>query len=397
MVRGAGGRRLKSQTSSSSKTRSSEQRKRVTSPRLTSPPKSSSTPLPQPKEKEKGTTSESTRVESSAGIKSDTLPPKQPEQAVATPKNSSKSQSVSKTLLKASEGGEGEVTSSEGGAEVRVKAKKPGDQSLKSRATPDHSEHAEDSSNAAAAVLEATDNGVMAAAENTAPLTVVEQTALMQEEAHKQPDTSTSSPPLSTQDSKTRDVELIRKNSSPETQSSPTATASNAVGEDSTLVPSQTGNSTGHSSVQHDTQQDSTVTQQTAIKETPLTDQTLKSKSEGDSTVDRKPKEPDSIPVITSEQPHTRDKEQEINTKATETKDSTVHQLRRSPGMSEPERGQSPSSVAVQDKGKGEKPLDDEQKPESTPPKEITGVKESIEHPDIDRLKKVHVACSIHV
>ena len=394
MARGTGARRLKSQTSSSNKTQSSEQRKRVTSPRLTSPPKSSSTPLPQPKEKEK-----STSVENSSDLEPGTSSiPKQPEQAVATPRNSSKSQSVSKTLLKASEGGEGEVTSSEGGAEVRVKAKKPSNQSLKSRATPDLSEPVNDSSHAAAAVLEATDSGITAA-QTIAPLTVVEQTALMQEETDKMPDTS--SRPLSTQDSKTRDIDSTRKSSSsPESQPTPTAITSNAVGEDTTRVPSQTGNSTGHSAVHRDTQQDSTDTQQAAVKQTPLSDQTLETKSETDSNIESKPREQDNIPVITNEQPHTRDKEQEINTKATETKDSTLHQLQTSPGMSEPERGQSPSSVAIQDKGVGERgqqpPGDDRQKNESTTPKESVGVKESIEHPDIDRLKKVHTCSMFH-
>jgi hypothetical protein len=369
----------------------------VTSPRLTSPPKSSSTPLPQPRGKEKSSTTESTRAESCAGIESGTSSSQKSEQAVTTPKNSSKSQSVSKTLLKASEGEEGDVSSSKGDAElhVRVKAKKPSDQSLN---TPDHSEPIKESSGAAAAVLEATDSGIIAA-ENNAPLTVVEQTALMQEETAKQPDTSTSSPPLSTQDSKTRDVELTRKSSSPETQSSPTATASNAVGEDTTQVPSQTGNSNGHSAVQRDTQQDSTDTQQTALTRIPLTDQTLETKSEGDSNLKSKPKEQNNI--VANEQSHTEDKE--LNTQATETKDSTVHQLQASssdPGMSEPERGQSPSSVAVKDRGEGEggqQPLDDEQKYESTPLKESAGVKQSREHPDTDRLKKVELHSIVHV
>ena len=385
MARGVGARRLKSQTSSSNKTQSSEQRKKVTSPRLTSPPKSSSTPLPQPKEKEKSSISESTRVESSSNIESGTSSSLKPEQVVTTPKNSSKSQSISKTLVKSSEAEEGEAGSSEGGTEV--KAKKPSDQSLKSRTTctPDLSEPVKDSNDAA--ILETTDSG-STAAENNA-LTVVEQTALMQEERNKQLDGS--SPPLSTEDSKTGDVELTRKSSSPESPSSPTAAANSIVEEGTAQVPSQTDNSDRHSAMHRDAQHDSTDTQQTAVKQMPLTDQKLETKLESDSNLESKPREQDKM--ITNEQSHTENKE--LHTKATETKDSAVHQLQTPSSdrqTNEPERDQGPSSVAVQDKGEGERgqqPVIDEQNDESTPPKEKAATKESVEHPDIDSLKKV--------
>ena len=403
MARGAGARRLKSQTSSSNRTQSSEQRKKVTSPRLTSPPKSSSTPLPQPKEKEKGSTSESTGVESSSRTESGTGSSPKPEQVVATPKNSSKSQSISKTLMKASEGEKGEASSPEGGEEI--KAKKPGDQNWKSRATPDRSEPVKDSNNAATAILEATDSGGSTAAKNNA-VTVVEKTAVMKEETNKQLDTSSLNLPVSTKDSKTRDAELTRKSSSPESQSLPTATTGTAhstahgtVEEKGTghQVPSQTENSSGHSAIHHDAQQDSTDTQQTRVKQTPLADQKLETKPERDSNSESKPREQDK--VITNEQSHTGNKE--FITKATETKDSTVqHEQLQTPSgddgqMSEPERGRSPSSVVVQDKGKGEggqQPVDGGKKDKSTPPEGSAAANESS---DIDRLKKVRAACHL--
>ena len=380
MARGVGARKLKSQTSSSNKTQSSEQRKKVTSPRLTSPPKSSSTPLPQPKEKEKSSTSEGMSIEKSSGMASDTTSSK-PEQNVATPKSSSKSQSTGKTLVKASEGEEGEAGSSEGGTEV--KAKKPNNENLKSIATPEPSEHLKDLKDAA--VLEATDTGSTAAESNT--LTVVELTASTQEETNTHPDVS--SPPLSVEDSKTKDVELTRKSSSPQSLSSPTAAAHSSIEQEDTThqVPSQTENGDGLSVVQHETQHDSIDTQQITAEQNPLTNQT-KQENDQNST------EQDMINSCAAEQSPSENREH--STKVAETKDSTspIQQLQISGDRqtTEPERGQSPSSVVVQVEVEGEKrqqPVNNKQKDDSTLPKEKAAAKESMEHPDIDRLKKV--------
>ena len=404
MARGVGARKLKSQISSSNKTQSNEQRKKMTSPRLTSPPKSSSTPLPQPKEKEK---SEDTRLENSSGMESASSLSK-PEQNVATPKSSSKPQSTGKTLVKASESEKGEVGSPK--SDTEVKAKKPNSQNLKkSRATPEPSEAIKNLKDDAA-ILEATDTGSTAAKDNT--LTVVTETASTQEETNKQPDTS--STPLYTEDLKTKDVKLMKKSSSLESQFSPTNTAHNVIElqqKDTTQVPLQRENNDSHLVVHHEAEHDSTGTWQTTVEQAPFSDKELETKTENNSNSESKSTEQDrKITSSASDQPHNIIivENNEVDTKIAETKDSTstaaVQQLQAPSGdqqTSEPDRGQSPTSVAIQDKEEGE-PVDDKQKDEYTSPQKKATAKESMEHSDIDRLKKVlgsmlHIHVYVHV
>ena len=393
MARGVGARKSKSQATSSNKTQSGEQREKVTSPRLTSPPRSSSTPLPQSKEKEKSIATESTIVVSSSTLDSGTTiknssamdsgasSSSRPRQT-ATPKSSLKSQSTGKALVKASDGEE--ASSSE--SDAKVKAKKPSNQNLKSKATPDLSEPVKDSKDV---VMEATDDGSKALENNALP--VVEQTASTQKETNKQPNAG--NPPLSVEDSKTNDAELTRKNSSPESQSSPTATVHSTVEKDTTQVPSQTENTDNHSVVHHETQNDSTNTQQVTIEYNPLTDQKLKTKPGTDLNSESKStkQEKSGIPVKV----HTENKE-ELDAKLTETQDSTtVHQI-QTPGDQRPleqEGDQNSSVVEVHGEEEREKrqPVVGGQEDDrrSTSTKEDTTVIEALQHSDIDRLKKV--------
>lgn len=94
MHRGVGSRKMKSSASSAVKSESGDKRKTATSPSINSPPKSSSTPLPQARAKSSTTTDKSfTPASSKPAIK--------PPEHSTTPKTSLKSQQSKKALLKA--------------------------------------------------------------------------------------------------------------------------------------------------------------------------------------------------------------------------------------------------------------------------------------------------------
>ena len=402
MARASGSKRSKSQTSSN-KTQGSEHRKKATSPRLNSPPKSSSTPLSRLREEKKSDTGDDTGVESSSSMESNacSFSSSRPDQVLTSPtefESQSMSQLMGKTVVKMNEA-EVEKVGSESGGETSTKMTI--DENLKSRVTgtPDVSEPLGETKDVK---MEATDGFSVTVKSSTLP--VMDETDSIKEEPNRPPETS--NPPFSIDDSKsTNDVELMRGSSSSEPQPScePTATDRSTTERNTTQVPPlQMENNNDHSVVHNQQAYDNnTDTQQTTSEQEPLANQKSENKLTSQETKfnkseDKSTKQDEKVASRSSTPELAVAESEEVDTKNTvKMKDSTLHQLQTSSSPDDhqtSEPGRSLASVAAQDELEGERreSMAESVKDESTTSeKAVITVERSLEHPDVHRLEKV--------
>ena len=366
MTRGAGARKSKSPVSPSTKPGNSEQRKKVASPKLSSPPTSTSTPLHHPRDKS-----------NPVGRTIASSTPSSRPRHTTTPRTSLNSQQPSKVLTKVDETA----------AEADSSGGEPGMSEVKARKLDKQGS----TTSAMSGVMvqedtgeEATDDASTAAGNGDTPVVIEQNMSSHREVSGKQPDAVRT---VTSDDSKAEGAGSAKDNSlsdiSPPQQST-------VVG-NSSQTSLQSKNTGSHLPTRNGAQEDSTETKQAAVEQKVLAKPTLET-NQGSDPVSEPSKQDKQITGGLSEQPHGESKE-EPSVKVSQKSDSLLHQVQTpSDQQTQALRRNQDQSSAEMEVGKGERRLLVSE--QSTSPKEEAG-EDGHQHTDIDRLRKVNGVSSV--